>query len=295
MTYNYILYEFIIQTTFHCPMLNPATEGAFPDVVMIEGAVTEFLPYAVETGDNWQVAPGLFLLRGGSRAGRFLVKGGRQIILERNLGAEEPMLAAHLLSGVLAALLRQRGMLVLHANTAVTALGAVTVAGETGAGKSTTLAALMKHGCAMLADDITVLRLGTTGRVEALPGIAKLNLCEDAAEMLGHAINELPRNPLRRIKVVVPTHDAMASGPTPLHAIYLLKKSPSNKLKLTALNGSDKFTALMECIYGPFFPEEHSCQFTLFGAIVNQVKMFRLERPATGWSNHEVVEAILHG
>lgn len=295
MTYVYNLYELILQTTFPCSMLTLAAYGASPDVRMFEVAVPKGLPDAVAAGDRWQASPGSFLWRGGPRSGRFLVEGGRQIALERNPGAEEAMLAAHLLSGVLAALLRQRGMLVLHANTAVTPRGAVTVAGETGAGKSTTLAALMAHGCAMLADDITVLRLGKAGQVEALSGIAKLNLCEDAADRMGHAVDTLPRNPLRRIKVVVPTHGEMVSAPTPLHAIYLLRASAGKSVKATSLSGTDKFSALQECIYGPLFPEEHADQFALFAAIANQVDVIRLDRPAGRWSAHEVAEVIVNG
>lgn len=294
MTYTYTLFDCIIQTTFPCPMLIPAFDHVSPDVVMIEGRVPMALPDAIAEGENWQASPGKFLWRGGRQAGRFLVEGGQKITLERNLAVDEK-LAGHLLSGVLAALLRQRGMLVLHANTAVTNRGAVTVTGETGAGKSTTLAALLNCGCAMLADDITVLRLGASGLVEALPGIAKLNLCEDAAEMLGHSVDTLPRNPLRRIKVVLPTHDEMVSFPTQLYAIYLLKKTTADKIKLTSLDGSEKFAALMECIYGPFFTEEHPGQFSLFGEIVKQVKIFRLERPTSRWSAHEVAEVITNG
>ena len=295
MTYNYILYELIVQTTFPCPILTPVAEKVRPDVIMIEAAVPMKLSDAVAAGEKWQAAPGRFLWRGGLRSGRFLVESGQRITLERNQASEEPMLVAHLLSAVLAALLGQRGMLVLHANTAVTLRGAVTVAGETGAGKSTTLAALMTHGCAMLADDITVLRLGASGQVEALPGIAKLNLCEDAADRLGHSVDDLPRNPLRRIKVVVPTHNEMVSGPSPLDAIYLLKATTTNNVKLVQLYGLDKFAALQECIYGPFFPEEHPGQFALFAAIANQVSMFRIERPKSRWSAHEVAEVIMHG
>jgi hypothetical protein len=295
MTYTYILFEMVIQLTFPCPMLAPAPDGASPDVIMTEDDVPMELAQAVTTGENWQASPGRFLWRGGMRAGRFLVEDGRMITLQRNPAVEEPMLVAHLLTGVLAALLRQRGLLVLHANTAVTSRGAVTVTGETGAGKSTTLAALLSCGCAMLADDITVLRLGANGQVEVLPGIPKLNLCEDAAGRLGHDIDILPRNLLRLVKVVVPTHEAMVSGPTRLYALYLLSKSLVENVKLTALNGSDKFAALQECIYGPLFSEEHPGQFGLFAAICNQVEMFRLERPESRWSADEVAELIAHG
>jgi hypothetical protein len=276
-------------------MLSPASAEAIPDVILIEGDVPRKLAGAVAEGENWQAAPGRFLLRGGSRAGRFLVEGGKKITLERNPAAEEPMLVAHLLASVLASLLRQRGLLVLHANTAVTPHGAVVVSGETGAGKSTTLAALLARGCTMLADDITVMRLGQTGLVEILPGIPKFTLCEDAANNLGHIVEDLPRNPLRSIKVVLAAENVMVLKPVPLYAIYQLRLGSGSRLNLTPLNGADKFAALQECIYGPFLPDEHPGQFSLFAAVTNQVKFFRLERPSSGWSVDEITEVICRG
>lgn len=295
MIYPYTIYELTMQLTFPCPVLTPAAADALADVMMVEGDVPRELPGAVAEGLNYQAAPGRFLWRGGRRAGRFLVENGQKITLQRNPAVEEPRLAAHFVSAVLAAVLRQRGLMVLHANTAVTRQGTVVIAGESGAGKSTTLAALLARGCAMLADDITVLRLGKGNLVEIVPGISKLNLCEDAAHRLGHKVEDLPRNLLRRIKVILPTQNKMAAGPAPVHAIYLLRKGTAKDLCVTMLKGADKFNALQECIYGPLFPEEHSPRFDLLAAIVNQAKIYRLERPESHWSVDEIAEVICRG
>jgi len=295
MIYKYTIYELTMQLTFPCSVLTPAPTDAVADVILVEGDVPKELPGAVAEGLSYQAAPGRFLWRGGRRAGRFLVENGRKITLQRNAAVEEPMLAAHFLSSVLAAILRQRGLIVLHANTAVTRQGTVVIGGESGAGKSTTLAALLARGCAMLADDITVLRQGKGNFVEIVPGISKLNLCEDAAHRLGHKVNNLPRNLLRRIKVILPTQDIMAAEPAPVNALYLLRKGTAKDLCVTMLNGSDKFNALQECIYGPLFPEEHSTRFDLLAAIANQAKIYRIERPTSHWSVDEIAEVICHG
>src|SRR6185369_10421226 len=104
-------------------------------------------------------------------SGRFLVEGGRRITLYRNPTAKDVRLCAHLLAAVIAALLRQRGLLVLHANVVTTPRGAVAITGASGAGKSTTQAALMSLGCRMVTDDITVVSMGSDGRILALPGV----------------------------------------------------------------------------------------------------------------------------
>lgn len=296
MTYLYTLYGLTLSVPFPCPILTAAVIGAVPDVVVVEGSVPRSLPSSTVDGPNWQASPGLFLFRGGRNSGRFLVKGGERIILERNPSAEEKRLCAHLLAAVMAALLRQRGLLVLHANVAITPRGAIAISGGTGAGKSTTQAVLMARGCRMVTDDITVLSLGLDSQVIALPGIAKMNLCEDAAAKLGLDIDSLPRNPLRSIKVIVPvlTEDIMNEA-VPLTTIYLLNSHTGGELTITPLGGVEKFATLQECIYGPLFPEEHHGLFTLLSSVAGQVDVIRIERPEGKWSVNEVAEAILHG
>lgn len=295
MTYTYTIYGLTLRVPFPCPMLSPAPLDTPPDITVVEGAVPSSLPRPIVEEERWQSAPGRFLLRGGLRSGRFLVECGERIILERNPAAEDKMLAAHLLSSVIAALLRQRGLLVLHANVATTPTGAIALSGVSGSGKSTTLAALLACGCSMLADDITALCLGQDGAISALPGVSKMSLCEDAAIRLGYDATDHPRNPLRRHKVIVPSQAAMPKSPIPLKTIYQLRRHSGDTLIVTALNGAEKFATLQECIYGPVFPEEHPGIFPLLTAISEQVDIVRIERPASHWSLDDVVGAILHG
>lgn len=229
-------------------------------------------------------------------SGRFLVEGGERITLYRNPTAKDEKLCAHLLASVMAALLRQRGLLVLHANVALTPGGAVAITGTSGAGKSTSQAALLERGCRMLTDDITVLGTDREGRIVALPGVPKMNLCEDAAAKLGHDVANLQRNPVRKSKVLVPVapKDTLTE-PLPLRAIYHLAAPAGDRLAVTRLEGAGKFAVLQECIYGPLFPDEHHGLFGLVSEVVRQVELVQITRPVDRWSLDEIVEAILHG
>ena len=293
MTYTYTAYELVLRVPFHCPVLRPAPEDAVPDIIVGEGSVPHRLATPLAEGKMWQAEPDRFLWRGGPRAGRFLVEGGQCITLERNPAAEDEILAFHFLASVMAALLRQRGLLVLHANTAVTPIGAVAVSGESGVGKSTTLAALLGRGCTMLADDVTVLRLRSDGCVEALPGVPQLHLPEDSADNLGQDIAGLPRYRWRRMKAAVSVETTPA--PAALRALYLLRTKPQNDLQVQTLTGAEKFAALQECVYGPLLPQEHPRHFPLFAAVADQVAVYRLDRPAARWSVDEIVEILLNG
>lgn len=296
MNFTYKAYGLVLELPFPCPMLPPAPDGVKPDVTVKEGPVPLLLSAPVYEDQNWQIEPGRFLLRGGLLAGRFLVEYGQQITLERNPRAEDARLAVHFMASVLAVLLQQRGLLVLHANTALTPFGAVAISGASGAGKTTTVAGLLKKGCTLLADDITVLQQKKCGPlVEVIPGAPQLHLCEDTAKLFGYDITALPRYPWRRMKAAVPADEVMANEAAPLHSIYLLTPTVSHELRISALSGVDKFAALQECLYGPLIPKEQSGMFSLHAMVLETIDIFRIERPESSWSLDEIVETILHG
>lgn len=296
MSFKYNIFGVTIEVPFKCSVLSQVSSDMVPDVVVVEGVVPNKLVLPKAEGSNWQAAPGQFLLRAGRRAGRFLVEDGSRITLHRNPAAEDERLCANLITIVIVALLRQRGYLVLHANVVMTPRGAIAISGESGAGKSTTQGALMARGCRMIADDITVLYLGDVGQVLVMPGIPKLNLCEDAAIKLGYDVTGLRRNPLRKIKVFVPVKlDDMMTEPVPLKSLYLLHRHQGKNINVFSLLGAEKFNGQQECIYGPLFPDEHQNLFSIISALAQQVDMFRIERPSSGCSMDLVAEAILHG
>lgn len=290
---TYAAYGITIQVPFSCPALSPALPGAVPDVVVGEGVVPRQLPSPHAEGVCWQAAPGCFLWRGGARAGRFLAEGGGRVTLQRSRRAEEELLAFHFLDAVLAAVLHQRGLLVLHADAAITPNGAVAISGETGAGKSTTLAALLKRACAMLSDDITALGPGQDGSIQVLPGIPQMHLCEDSAQGLGYDIAGLPRFRWRQTKAAVETRSAMAANPVRLRALYLLRTHSGDGVPIHTLTGVEKFAALQGCVYGPLLPAEHPEKFKLLASVAAQATVARIERPARHWMVDEVVARIL--
>jgi hypothetical protein len=242
--------------------------------------------------DRWDAAPGRFLLRGGRRAGRFLVEAG-QVTLEPNPGAEEEMLGRCFTEEVLPAMLRHRGLLVLHANAALTPDGVVVLAGQSGAGKSTTLAALIERGCAMLADDVTAVGLTHDGHSEVLPGVARVRLTAAAAGGLGYELAPGSPEPRRRLKSALATDGQMADSPGRLLAIYVLATHAGPQLRLDELSGADKFEALQSCMYGPMMVEDHPAVFPLVQAVIATARIYRLERPAGGWTVPEVADTVL--
>jgi hypothetical protein len=306
MSYTYQAYGLTIRVPFACPALTLADSGCVAprvgatgvdltavDVVVREGLVPRRLRAPRDSEASWDAAPGLFLLRGGRRAGRFLVEADA-VTFERNSGCEDAILARHFTDQVLAALLRHRGLLVLHANAVEVSGGVIVICGESGTGKSTTLAALRDRGGLMLSDDVTALLPGGAPKsVKVLPGVAQTHLAEDAAQGLGYTVDPAQLQPWRRMKAAIPTHDGMAWRAGRLRALYILRVSGGDDVVVTQVTGGDKFHALQECMYGPMFTEDHPTLFPLMSTIVNTVPFFWLERPAGRWSIGEVGDAIL--
>ena len=293
MPFIYTIYGITLSTPFPCAVLPPAAPEILPELVVVEGAVPLHLEAPQAQDENWEAAPGRSLLRGGLRVGRFLVEDGQRVTLQRSQSARDDLLALAFLSSVIAAVLRQRGKLLLHANTALTPVGALAISGISGAGKSTTLTALLQRGCSMLADDTTVLQYNDQGQVEVLPGVPQMNLLDDAAEGLNYDIRSFPRHQWQSRKAIVPMHEKMVPHPVPLSALYLLEKGEVESVQVQPLQGMEKFSAAQSCIFGPMLPAEHSGLFPLFTGLLAQVPVVRLTRPNQHWSVSDITEILL--
>jgi hypothetical protein len=287
---RYTAYGITVAVPFPCPELTPAAPDGVADVVVRAGAVPRELAGAVLRDECWDSASGVFLVRGGRRAGRFLVTPHR-ITLERNPEGEDARLARCYVDDVLPALLRLRGCLVLHAGAVLTPHGVVVVAGESGAGKSTTLAALLDRDAALLADDVVALRLAPGGHVEVLPGPAELSLT--AAALTGLGLGLAVAAPGKRAKATLATHRRMAAGPEPLRAICRLERDGDAEPALHPLTGAGKLGALQSCVLGPMLAEEHTSAFPLSQALLRTAGMYRLTRPSDGWTVDRVAELVL--
>lgn len=287
-------YGLTFDVPFPCPSLAPAPPGAAVDVEVVEAPVPRALDAPEVSDATWDAAPGRYLVRGGLRAGRYLVEDGARIVLERSPRAEDLMLAVRFVGSVLPALLRQRGLLVLHANAVVHEGEALVIGGASGAGKSTSLAALVARGLPMLSDDVTALRLDeSTGRVEVLPGVAELHLTEDSATGLALDVDGLLRQPWRRMKVALPPPSGMAPAPLPLGGITLLETWAGPEVAVERLSDTAAFAAVQACVYGPLLADQHAAVFSLKGRVSEQVPVRRVRRPVDRWSVDEVVGAML--
>ena len=291
-TYAYSVYGLVLRVPFPCPSLQFAPDESMPDVTVAEGPVPAELADRTAAGLAWEAAPCRFLSHAGRRTGRFLVEAGCRVTLDRSPAATDARVALHFLTTIMAAVMRQRGMLVLHANAVLTQAGAVVFSGASGSGKSSTLAALLRLGHRMLADDMTAIRMDEGGVATVVPGIAQFNLPGEAATSLNQSTDGMAQRRGRRVKITIPA--AVAAAPAPLRALYLLQpEAGTTCVRREPVTGAAKFALLQASLYGPVHQADRQAFFPLEVALLSKTPVYRLVRPLDRWTMDDVLRVML--
>lgn len=211
-------------------------------------------------------------------AGAFLVRGGREIVVDPVPGVEDRVLRLCILGPALAMLLHQRGWLVLHASAVDIAGRAVAFLGGPGEGKSTMAAAMHARGHRLLADDVTAVRF-VADHPTVFPAFPQLKLWPESAVALGNDPGPLPRLEPGLEKRSLRASRGFLSTPLTLKHIYVLAegKTPhSEPLRpqqaLVKLIGHSYAGRLLRNV-------KASAHFFDCAELVNNVAVSSLERP----------------
>lgn len=227
--HTYTAYGLGIHSTFPVPELQTLNEVE-ADVVIQIGKLDWSPPKTTYSGSYFHMtAEQAYLFW--DQVGTFLVRDGKEIIIDPLPGVEEGMIRLPLLGAVLAVLLHQRGFLVLHASAVAINGGVVAFLGEKGQGKSTMAASLYARGHNMMADDVVALDFSGTQSPIVLPGFPQFKLWpEAAASSLGDDPETLPQlHPQveKRARRVVD----ISQQSLPLRRVYVLSEGPEPQIK----------------------------------------------------------------
>ncbi|HEX5182579.1 MAG TPA: hypothetical protein VFW19_05430 [Allosphingosinicella sp.] len=242
----YAVFGLAVRSDLRLDELPPATPGAAPDIVISRGATG-----APAEGPRGYSASEQGTLLRVPDVGRFLIREGREIVVEPDARAPDHNVRLFLLGSALGALLHQRGLLPLHANAIEMDDKAVAFAGHSGAGKSTIAAWFHDRGHRILTDDVCVIGFGAKGRALAYPGIPRLRLWREALEATGRDAGEYSRSFDSMDKYDVPS-ERRALAPLPLAAIYLLRRAEEEAesgLSIERLQGVDGVETIVSNTY----------------------------------------------
>lgn len=284
--YRYQTFGLTIQTALALPELFSGQEAysvgkAQADVIIRFGKINN-LPTAVRGASRyvWPAPEGIYL--GWEDVGAFLIREGREIIIDPYPGVEESLLRLFILGTTLAMLLHQRGeVVVLHASVVVVAGQAVAFVGAKGFGKSTVAAALHARGHGLLSDDILAVDL-RQDKPLALPGFPQLKLWPDALGSLGYDAALVPRLRPELEKRGQRLSAGFTYAPVPLKCIFVLGVGPEPTVE--SLQSWEALTALMLHWYGARFGAGVlralglSTHFLQCAELARKVPVYRLKR-----------------
>jgi hypothetical protein len=220
VSHVYQVHGLTLSSQFFLPELarREVGDGARADILISDGevpAVSEAVPEVPELRLAGDAAIFDF-----PSAGRILVRGGREVIVERAPGADLALLRLYLFGSVMGMVCHQRGRIGLHASAVEIGGRAVAFTGQSGAGKSTLAAHCLAAGARLVADDLVVLSFDERAGILAHPGMPNVKLWRDALNTLGLETDGLSPDWWRADKFHMPAADV--SGPIPLTRLYVL-------------------------------------------------------------------------
>ncbi len=230
--YTYIAYNLCIHSEFPLPELM-ANEG-IPDVVIQRGMLDGIEKKLIAEQGNRVFGKLLGIAT-------FLIEDGRYITVEP-AGDDESVLSPSILGAAMSVILRQRGMLVLHASSVAIDGKAVAFMGGSGWGKSTLANTFHTKGYPVLTDDVLAIDTQTTSPV-VIPAFPQFKLCRDAAVALGHDPETLKPLFPNAPKLSYEFTQGFQQTPLPLHCIYVLDKG--DRHAITRLKPQDAFLELI--------------------------------------------------
>lgn len=197
-----------------------------------------------------------------------------------------PSLLPALLGPVLGVVLRLRGTVCLHASAVVIGGRAVGLVGVSGAGKSTTAAALALRGHPVLTDDVLALDdHGAAGGFAVRPAYPRLRLWPASARGLLGSEDLLPRMMPGVDKRILSLDGGRASfqpAPAPLAALYFLQDRAEGGLRpVEAARPAEALMRLIGDSYASRFLDarRRGEEFDLLGRLVQQVPLREVHAP----------------
>lgn len=156
---------------------------------------------------------------------RYLVTGGERVTIEPVMAPDSTDVRVFLFGTVLSVLCYRRGLVPLHAAALEVGGRALLLAGDSGIGKSTLAAQLLKRGCRVLSDDVVALDISDPHAPLVRPSFPRIKLWEDATDRLQLSTEGLEQARVELRKFLVPVGDSFQAEPLPPAHLVLLQRA----------------------------------------------------------------------
>lgn len=237
----------VLQSTAPLPLM-PEPESSRPADVTIEfGPLPAPAAACLRAKPHFQIyADGTAILRLPQEI-RLLFGKGRTLRIEAPDGLDRRLVRGSLIGPGLGLLMLQRGTPPLHACAVTLAGRAIAIAGDSGAGKSTTARALLHRGHHLLAEDQAIIDPISK---RLYPGAPDLRLWAEVARLFGDPMAEESRVGAEEDKFAIRSfRDRFDPDPRPLAALFVLSPDPADRPAAERLGTGAAAAALHRHVY----------------------------------------------
>jgi hypothetical protein len=210
---------------------------------------------------------------------------GNEVIIEPLAEGDEKSVRLYFLSNAMAAILYQRGYIPLHASAIYTNDGIALFMGDTGAGKSTTVATLQAKGYRIFSDDVCVPIL-ESDMIKAFPAYPMMKLWKDSFVKTGidsfQEENRIRPDLEKYGKSFYESFDIQAQ---PVKQIFILEKDATlekTQIRTQPIQGIEAFKHLQYYAYRLPYIEAMDMKKVYFELLIklsNQIPVTLISRP----------------
>ena len=250
------------------------------DVTIRRVSETRTVSNPLHADPFWQINQNEFAMQV-QGVGNYYAREGREIEYAPADGATQSSVELFLNGSVYGAILHQRNILPLHGSSFVYNGQGVLLCGESGAGKSSLTAAFCLAGAEFLTDDVTPL-VFENGMPVIIPLSDRIKLWNDSLSQLKQENSNLNAISSGKEKYYFPMQNELHKR-YPLHCVYLIHVTETDKTEISKLGGIELFAALRNEIYRwEYLSAMQDTEISYIEkllAIIRKVNVYKVVRP----------------
>jgi len=282
MPYLYWGFGHKISSEIEFPELLPYKYTSSPDITIRIGKVPEQIIGNTFTGNilSYTINEQELLFEGIGIAHYYSANGKSIIISPKQPVEDWREVRLHVLASVMASVLQQKKQLPLHASALLHDNALILIVGDSGAGKSTSVAGLMKRGHTIFSDDVIVLR-NARHHVLAQASYPMIKLWDDTMTKMNLSDRSFRiRQEMEKFGVFF--HDSFNTNEYSASKILILKKGDVSNIGIEKLSGTEAFKEVYKQIYRPMLMvgnDQLTNAFSIITSLTNHCDVFRITRP----------------
>lgn len=238
--YKYKAFGLNIHSEIFLPEL-AVNESDKHDLIIRCGEFDEFSGETIVEGENFRITEDS-IYRFWEDIGKFKIIGGNEIIIKLVSSVNDVVFRSFILGTIMASLLYQRGLFVLHASAVNVNNEVIAFLGHKGYGKSSTAMIFYKEGYSIIADDYITIKPNSVPII--YPGYPSLRLSYKSRVLGDFSRDRVYYKDFEIDKIHVPVDSNFSLEKIPLKKLYVLKRS--TKLKISEFRPQEALMKLVE-------------------------------------------------